>query len=124
VHEVFPDEVTGDGKRIPVIKRPLELPHPVPSFRAAILSIIALSAFSWQVYSIGAINRMNEQTLKKLAKPLLALAAFIWGSSFFIMKNSLDDMPVFFLLGFRFIAAALLLSLIFLKSWRNLSREY
>jgi len=67
---------------------------------------------------------MSERTLTKLAKPLLALAAFIWGSSFFIMKNSLDSMPVFFLLGTRFLAATGILSLIFLKRFSRLRGDY
>ena len=32
---------------------------------------------------------MSEAVMRRLAKPLLFLAAFIWGTSFFIMKNTL-----------------------------------
>ena len=37
---------------------------------------------------------MSGKVMKKLAKPMLFAAAFIWGSSFFIMKDTLDSMPV------------------------------
>ena len=52
---------------------------------------------------------MSEQTMRKLAKPMLFAAALIWGTSFFIMKNALDVIPVFYLLAIRFTAGALLL---------------
>ena len=41
---------------------------------------------------------------------MLFAAAFIWGSSFFIMKNALDAMPVQYLLAIRFTAGAALLA--------------
>lgn len=54
-----------------------------------------------------------------LAKLALLGATLIWGSSFFIMKNTLDDTPPFFLLAFRFSAAALILAIIFMKRLRT-----
>ena len=53
---------------------------------------------------------MSPKTMKLLAKPMLFAAALIWGTSFFIMKNALDVMPVFFLLAVRFTAGAVLLA--------------
>ena len=50
--------------------------------------------------------------MRLLAKPMLFAAALIWGTSFFIMKNALDVMPVFFLLAIRFTAGAVLLGLV------------
>lgn len=37
---------------------------------------------------------MDPVLMCRLSKPLLFLAAFIWGTSFFIMKNTLDAVPV------------------------------
>lgn len=55
---------------------------------------------------------MTESVLKKLAKPLILAATLIWGSTFFIIKETLDDVDLMFLLAFRFtFAAAVLLSL-------------
>ena len=45
---------------------------------------------------------MDPVLMCRLSKPLLFLAAFIWGTSFFIMKNTLDAVPVLWLLTFRF----------------------
>ena len=43
---------------------------------------------------------------------MLFCSALIWGTSFFIMKNALDAVPVFFLLAIRFTAGAVLLALV------------
>lgn len=61
---------------------------------------------------------------KLLPKLALFAAAFIWGSSFFIMKNSVDVFPPFFLLAFRFTIASLLLSAIFIKKLKLLNKDY
>ena len=67
---------------------------------------------------------MGEKTMRKLAKPMLFLAAFIWGSSFFIMKDALDQMPVQYLLAIRFTAGAALLGLFCWKKWRTFTPDY
>ena len=67
---------------------------------------------------------MSEQTMRKLAKPMLFMAAFIWGSSFFIMKDALDQMPVQYLLAIRFTMGAALLGLVCWKKWRRCTRDY
>ncbi len=67
---------------------------------------------------------MRPEVMRKLAKPMLAAAAFIWGSSFFIMKNTLDVMPTFFLLAVRFTVGALLLALVCGKKWKFCTRDY
>ena len=45
---------------------------------------------------------MSGNFVRRAAKPMLFAAAFIWGSSFFIMKNALDAIPVQYLLAIRF----------------------
>ena len=67
---------------------------------------------------------MSPKTMKLLAKPMLFAAALIWGTSFFIMKNALDVMPVFFLLAIRFTAGAALLALIAWKRWKHFTPDY
>ncbi len=66
---------------------------------------------------------MTEKWMRKLAKPMLFAAAFIWGSSFFIMKNTLDALPVQYLLALRFTAGAVLLGLVCGKRWRNFTAD-
>ena len=67
---------------------------------------------------------MSEKILKKLSKPMIVLATLIWGSTFFILKDTLDDVDLMFLLAFRFTLAAALLALVFWRRWRNIDRSY
>lgn len=67
---------------------------------------------------------MSEALLKKAARPLIVVATLIWGSTFFIMKDTLDDVDLMFLLAFRFTFAAVLLALVFWKKWRGVDRSY
>ncbi len=67
---------------------------------------------------------MRPEVMRKLAKPMLFAAAFIWGSSFFVMKNTLDVMPTFCLLGIRFTAGAILLGLFCWKKWKKFTVDY
>lgn len=62
--------------------------------------------------------------MRKLAKPMLFAAALIWGTSFFIMKNALDNVPVFALLAIRFTAGAVLLSVVCIKKWKDFTPDY
>lgn len=67
---------------------------------------------------------MNENLLKKLAKPMLIVTPIIWGSSFVVMKHSLDSFTPFYLLAFRFTAAALVLAVVFWKMWKGMDKGY
>ncbi len=49
---------------------------------------------------------MHEKRKMRMAEGMLLLTAMIWGSGFVVMKTALDDMPIHFLLGMRFIIAA------------------
>jgi len=55
---------------------------------------------------------------------MLFAAAFIWGSSFFIMKDALDALPVQYLLAIRFTAGAALLGLLCWKKWKTFTLDY
>lgn len=67
---------------------------------------------------------MNEAALKKIARPLIVLATLIWGSTFVIMKNTLDSVPTFYLLAFRFTVATVILGVVFWKKWKLLDKSY
>lgn len=67
---------------------------------------------------------MSEAMLSKLARPFIVLATIIWGSTFFILKDTLDEVNLMFLLAFRFTFAALLLALVFWKRWKQVDRSY
>lgn len=66
---------------------------------------------------------MSPKAMKMLAKPMLFCSALIWGTSFFIMKNALDVLPVFYLLAIRFTAGAALLALVCGKRWKRFTPD-
>lgn len=59
-----------------------------------------------------------------LGKLALLIATLIWGSSFFVMKSTLDSIGTFYLLAIRFSGACLLLALIFHQRLGQLNRDY
>ncbi|MBM6926442.1 DMT family transporter [Pseudoflavonifractor phocaeensis] len=62
--------------------------------------------------------------LAKFATPLIILATIIWGSSFVVMKSSVDVLPTFWLLAIRFTFAALVLAVVFLPRWKVCDKQY
>lgn len=63
---------------------------------------------------------LNNATGGRLA---LLTAALIWGSSFIVMKDTLDHIPVFMLLAIRFTLGGLLLAVIFRKRLMQADRS-
>ena len=59
-----------------------------------------------------------------LANCALFAAAIIWGSSFIIMKNSVDVFMPFTLLALRFTMGTAVLALVFLKKLKQINKEY
>ena len=53
----------------------------------------------------------------------LLTAALIWGSSFIVMKDAVDHLPVFQLLAIRFTLAGLLLAIVFRKRLMQAARS-
>ena len=66
-------------------------------------------------------SRIFLQKTNTIAKLALLLATIIWGSSFIIMKDALDDMGTFFLLAVRFTGACILLAAVFWYKLRLLT---
>ena len=62
--------------------------------------------------------------LPKIASLALFAAAFIWGTSFVIMKDVSECLPPSFLLAVRFTIACLLLSVISWKRLKKLDKSY
>ena len=66
----------------------------------------------------------NETLMRCLAKPMLFAAALIWGSSFFMVKETVNTFPSLYLLTFRFLGGAVLLALICWKQWKEFTPDY
>jgi drug/metabolite transporter (DMT)-like permease len=56
------------------------------------------------------------------SKLALLTASLIWGSSFFVMKNSVDVFPMFALLGMRFTLGCVILCLVFVKRLKRIRK--
>ncbi len=65
--------------------------------------------------------QITHQKKVLLAELALLAAGAIWGSGFVVMKNSLDSLPVNYLLAFRFTIAAVVFSLISIKRFRGVT---
>ena len=66
----------------------------------------------------------NKNISNALPRLALFAAAIIWGSSFFIVKNTVDVFPPHILLGFRFSIGCILLCIIFFKKLKNINFDY
>ncbi len=59
-----------------------------------------------------------------LAKLALLTATIIWGTTFFIMEGTIENIGIFSLLAFRFFIAGALLLIFLSKSLKKLNRKY
>lgn len=67
---------------------------------------------------------MNAKFTSIAASAGLLLAATIWGYSFVTVKDSLDYIGPMYMIAYRYTIAALAMSLIFIKKWKLLNKEY
>lgn len=67
---------------------------------------------------------MSEKQMRRLAKPMLAGAALVWGSSFFMMKDIVDVIPPLCLLAIRFTGGAVLLGMACHNKWKDFTQDY
>ena len=76
---------------------------------------------------VNLVNDLSARLMQKpalLGKILILLATVIWGSSFVVLKNTLDTIPTEYLLGFRFSLAAVLLAGVFYPMLRKFNLGY
>ena len=66
---------------------------------------------------------MILQKTDTLARLALLLATIIWGSSFIIMKDALDNIGTFFLLAVRFTGACILLAIVFFRKLKKIRKD-
>lgn len=66
---------------------------------------------------------LKEKKLKYIGSVAILATTIIWGSSFFILKNAIDELPTFFVLGLRFLIAAVVVFFIFFKSLIKIDKK-
>lgn len=69
-----------------------------------------------------ALNKQRKLAL--LGRTALILTALIWGTSFVVLKSTLDVIPTLYILAFRFSGAAALIALVFAKQLKTLDKRY
>ena len=59
-----------------------------------------------------------------LGRMALVFTTLIWGTSFVVLKNTLNSVPTLYILAFRFSGAALLLAVVFVKELKKIDKRY
>ncbi|NLH02204.1 MAG: DMT family transporter [Clostridiales bacterium] len=65
----------------------------------------------------------TEKRNAVLGRVALLFTTLIWGTSFVVLKNTLDEVPAMYILAFRFTGAALLMLIISAKDLRKLDKK-
>lgn len=65
----------------------------------------------------------KEKQLNYIGLSLLMFATLIWGTSFIILKNTLNSLPVMFVLAIRFTISAVVLFIIFHKKFIGITKK-
>ncbi|MBQ8178720.1 MAG: DMT family transporter [Clostridia bacterium] len=58
-----------------------------------------------------------------LAKLLLLFTTVIWGSTFVVLKDTLDSLPMYFILAVRFLLGGILVGVAFPKKWKTFTPD-
>ena len=66
---------------------------------------------------------VKNKTLNIVGQILLFLAAFVWGTSFLILKSAIDELPPLYVLAIRFFGSAIIIGLIFIKKTIKISKS-
>ncbi|MFB0921730.1 MAG: DMT family transporter, partial [Oscillospiraceae bacterium] len=66
----------------------------------------------------------EEKKYAVLGRTALIITTMIWGTSFVVLKNTLNSVPTLYILAFRFSGAAILLALLFFKELKNIDKKY
>lgn len=61
----------------------------------------------------------KERRLNIISKIILLLITIAWGSSFIILKETIDGLPIFYVLALRFLPASIILFLILFAKIKN-----
>ena len=67
------------------------------------------------------MNYVKNRNL--IGQLLLFLATIIWGTSFIVLKNAINDLPPIYVISIRFLSCGIILSLIFFKKIIKISKE-
>ena len=64
----------------------------------------------------------KEKRLNLIGQALLLTATIVWGTSFFILKETISQVPTFYVIAIRFVVAGIGLALIFLRKLKTINK--
>ena len=65
----------------------------------------------------------KSKKLNILGQLMLLSATIVWGSSFVILKQTMESVPAFYIIAVRFLSASLILAVAFFKKLRKIDRK-
>lgn len=65
----------------------------------------------------------KEKKFNLIGQALLLAATIVWGTSFFILKETIEQVPTFYVIAIRFMLAGAGLSLIFIKKLKTIKKS-
>ena len=68
-----------------------------------------------QVFFVYLTGMEKNRKLNLIGQALLLIATLAWGSSFLILKETIKQVPGFFVIFIRFLVAGIIVGLIFIK---------
>lgn len=66
---------------------------------------------------------LRERKLNFIGQLFLLFATLAWGSSFVILKDTMDALPGFFVIGVRFVISGLVFALAFIKRLKTMDKK-
>lgn len=68
-------------------------------------------------------SQRNNKKLNFLGQLLLLAATIAWGTSFFILKETISEVPAFYVIAIRFLFSGAALSIVFIKKLKRLDKK-
>lgn len=65
---------------------------------------------------------LKEKKLNLVGQALLLAATIVWGTSFFILKETIEQVPTFYVIAIRFMVAGVGLALIFINKLKTIKK--
>lgn len=65
----------------------------------------------------------KAKKLNLIGQLLLLTATVVWGTSFFILKNTIEQVPAYFVIAIRFLFSGVVLFFIFIKKLKKLDKK-
>lgn len=72
-----------------------------------------------KLYNIYGEIMAKTNKLNFVGSALLLLATVLWGSSFIVLKQTMEEVPAFYIIAVRFVVSGIVLALVFIKKLKN-----